>query len=406
MTDRIYYEDPYALSFEAELLEAEESADGRWELRLDRTAFYPTGGGQLHDLGELAGSDVTDVFEINGDVVHVVAHRPAAEPGERVRGRVDGDRRRHHRQQHTGQHILSRALELQLGLSTESARLGEHGNSIDLEIDDIDAEALTRIEREANRIVWAGRKVEIRLMRAEEAENAELRKKANREGVVRIIDIEDFDLCPCGGTHVRNSAEVGLVAITKKEPIARGLRLHFLCGERAFVHLRGRDDLLGEMALRFTSGADQLLEKFERMDAESRRLKKELADARAEIACHTADSWLGGATEIHLPDGASARFVCRQLESSQATQLSQIAGRLRKTPDLLCALYLTGEANAQLLVARGEALQLDAGQELRSILELLGGRGGGRPEQAQGSFPAGELSRLEAVLAERYGVLR
>jgi alanyl-tRNA synthetase len=402
MTERIYYQDPYALSFDAEVVALAEAKGATWELRLDRSAFYPTGGGQLHDVGEVGGVAVQDVYDADGEVVHVLADSPRFAVGDSVRGRVDADRRRHHRQQHSGQHILSRALELQLGLATESARLGESSNSIDLEVEDIDSDALARVEREANRIIWAGRPVHIRLMQAEEADSAELRKKANREGVVRVIEIEEFDRCPCGGTHVANSAEIGLLTITKMESIARGMRLHFLCGERAFEYLRGRDAMLAEMALRFTSGADQLLEKFERMDEESRRLKKELADSRAEIARRTADEWLSAAEAIELAGGRAARFFQRRLEGDQASQLSQIAARLRRTPDLICALYTSSEASGQLLLGRGEALDLDCGAELRLILDAVGGRGGGRPEQAQGSFPAAALEDVERALAERY----
>ena len=199
---------------------------------LDETLFYPTSGGQMHDTGMLGGLRVLDVIDEATRIVHVVDGAPPA-IGTDVTGRIDGERRAHHRQQHTGQHVLSRVIEDHWGWPTLSSRLGETVNTLEIEATDVTAGMLCEMEDRTNRALWKSRPVLVRYLDEDEAAEAGLRKKIERAGPVRVIEVDGVDRCACGGTHVSNTAEIGLVAIVGSEKLRGGTRLLFLCGERA-----------------------------------------------------------------------------------------------------------------------------------------------------------------------------
>lgn len=400
-TERLYYDDAYRCEFEARFERSIQLDDGRPAVLLEATYFYPTGGGQAHDLGELAGVPVVDVVEIGPAIAHVLERALEATEGQRLAARIDPLRRRAHRQQHSGQHILSRALEELLQLPTDSARLGEHSNTIDLKTEKLSEQDLERVYARANEIVWEARPVRAHLLAAEEADSAELRKKSERSGIVRVIEVEGFDRCPCGGTHVANSGEVGLIAPLKTESIARGVRLHFLCGQRALAHLRMRDGILGDLALRFTSGAGELRAKFEGLVQENKELGKQLAEAEAARMRDRARGWLHDA-ESRRDGERPLRLLRRELPAELSSRIQSATSLLRKEEGLLSVLALMGPEKAQLLVCRGPGCDVDCAQLLRELGQELGLRGGGNADQARGSLPAKAWPELDRRFSERF----
>lgn len=250
MTDRLYYTDPFSREFDATVIGVESAQPPTVfvRVRLDRTCFYPTSGGQPFDMGTLDGSSVVDVVdEDEAGITHIVESRlgpvdPAAGPdpvlriGDRVHGTIDWVRRFDHMQQHTGQHVLSAAIVRLFDVPTVSFHLGAEASTIDL-ARELTAREIAAAEEEANRIVWEDRPVTIRFVSAEEASTLPLRKEPARTGVLRLIEVEHFDLSACGGTHVARTGQIGMIAITAWERFKGGHRLEFHCGGRALSKL-------------------------------------------------------------------------------------------------------------------------------------------------------------------------
>ena len=235
MTTRIYYTEPYRRTFDATVLSA-DPVDGKLHVTLDQTAFYPTSGGQPFDTGTLGGAAVTDVIDReDGGITHVVSG--SLKPGEVLAGEIDWARRFDHMQQHTGQHVLSAAFDRLFGVRTESFHMGQQSATIDL-AREVSASEIAKAEDDANRVVWEDRPVTIRFATAEEAAAMPLRKESGRTGALRLIEINDYDLSACGGTHVERTGAIGVIAIGGAEKFKGGSRVEFLCGGRALERFR------------------------------------------------------------------------------------------------------------------------------------------------------------------------
>jgi alanyl-tRNA synthetase len=234
MTERIYYTEPSCRSFEATVSGLVER-DGRPAVVLNRTAFYPTSGGQPFDTGRLGSADVVETIDDGEDILHVVSVPIAA--GATVRGEIDWTRRFDHMQQHTGQHVLSAAFDRIFENRTTSFHLGVDTSTIDLMREATAADVERAIE-EANRIVWEDREVSVRFVSAEEAGRLPLRKESVRGGTLRLVEINEFDLSACGGTHVPRTGAIGMIAVTNVERFRGGSRLTFVCGGRALRRSR------------------------------------------------------------------------------------------------------------------------------------------------------------------------
>src|SRR5438034_4512480 len=242
MSNRLYYTDPYLREFDATITRVERDA-GRALVTLDRTAFYPTTGGQPFDTGTLGGFPVVDVVDDeSGSVTHVIELSGGdLSAGQAVHGAIDWPRRFDHMQQHTGQHVLSAAFHRLFDVRTVSFHLGATVSTIDL-ARELAPRDLAAAEGEANRIVWENRPVTIRYADAEDASRMLLRKKPKRGGTLRLIDVEEWDLSACGGTHVARSGAIGVIAIGSWERFKGGQRIEFVCGGRALDRLRSLRD--------------------------------------------------------------------------------------------------------------------------------------------------------------------
>jgi len=404
MTERLYYRDSYRYRFEATVTGLESTQEGQSRVRLDSSCFYPESGGQMADRGTLAGMEVLDVQEEDGELVHLLAGRPSLEVGMRVKGEVDEERRATHRQQHTGQHVLSRSLENILGLATVSSRLGESGNTLDLALEeDLDFDTLDRVEDAANRVIQEARTVHVRFCDPSDASSIDRGKIPPGQSELRVIEIEGFDRNACGGTHCANTAEIGLIAITGKEKVRGGIRLHFLCGRRAQNYRRSRDRLVGRLGRILTTGDAELETAVAGLREEAKSNAKQVAELAAQLAALSAQSWLAEAQERQL-EASSVRVLARVLPPSLAGALSEVANALRKEEDLLLLLAAPQGKRTRVLLSRGEGLTfLHCGKLLSQGLKALGGKGGGQPQRAQGSFEGPAEKGLEQ-LREQLGV--
>ena len=379
MTDRLYYTDPYSREFDATVARV-EPREGRSAVVLDRTAFYPTSGGQPFDTGTLGSARVVDVVEEDdGSVVHVV--EGALQSGQHVHGAIDWARRFDHMQQHTGQHVLSAAFDRLFGARTVGFHLGAASSTIDIALE-LPARDLTAAGDEANRIVWEDRPVAIRFATAEEAAALPLRKETERQGQLRLIEVHDFDLSACGGTHVARTGAIGVIAIASWERFKGGQRVEFLCGGRALARFRSlRDTVAASMRL-LSVGADEVPASVERLQAEAKEQRRALAAIQVNLARYKGEE-LAAAAETT----AKGRLVLLAIDLD-ANGLKGLAAAV--AAKLGCAAVLVSTSEPLLVVvARAADSPVQANQVLAALTKQFGGRGGGKPEMAQGGGLSG-----------------
>jgi alanyl-tRNA synthetase len=389
MTERLYYADSYVREFDALVLRMEPRGAQR-ALWLDRSAFYPTTGGQPFDTGTLGGCTVVDVTEDeSGDLVHLIDGLSAPGVGQHVRGVVDWDRRFDHMQQHTGQHVLSAAFVQVHAAKTISFHLGTTASTIDLDRD-LTPDALVGAEAEANRIVWEDRPVSVRYASAAEAAALPLRKESTRTGTLRLIDVEGFDLSACGGTHVRRTGSIGLIAISGWERFKGGLRIEFVCGGRSASRFHRLRDLVSASSRLLSALPDGIPTSIERLLEEARTQKRTIGALQSALSQSQAAS-LAAAAEVH-PFG---RLVLQSIEGDAAA-LKDLALALVGRPGV-AAVIVSTVAPCLVVVARSADLHLSSRDLVASLMQKFGGRGGGRPELAQGG---GLAAPPEAILAE------
>jgi alanyl-tRNA synthetase len=383
--NRLYYTDSLQRSFTSRVIRCDE-AEGRARVVLESTAFYPTSGGQPFDTGTLGGASIVDVVDDEElGVVHVV-DRPLT-VGETVEGVIDWSRRFDHMQQHTGQHILSAAFDRTCGVRTESFHLGTTSCTIDLAREVTSAE-IAKAEAAANVVVWDDRPVTVSFATEQEAAALPLRKESLRAGTLRLIDVTHFDLSACGGTHVPRTGMVGVIAIAGWERFKGGSRIEFVCGGRALAsHARLRDQVTA-LVRQTTVAPHELTGAFERLHTENRASQKTIRALQEELATHLAATMVTKAEDV----GPFRRVIVEQ-PGWDAAALKSLASALATHPGIVAVVTGSGTP-APLVVARAADVTFDAGACVKQITAALGGRGGGRPELAQGA--AGESA---AVLA-------
>ncbi|HEY7475265.1 MAG TPA: DHHA1 domain-containing protein [Vicinamibacterales bacterium] len=379
MTSRLYYTDSLLKEFDATVVACEPAGD-RAAVVLDQTAFYPTSGGQPFDVGQLGSRRVLDVIDDDsGEIRHVVDGPIAA--GERVHGTIDWPRRIDHMQQHTGQHVLSAAFDRLCGVRTVSFHLGAETATVDL-AREVSAAEIARAEAEANHVVWEDRPVTVRFATEEEASRLPLRKEPVRSGTLRLVEVTGFDLSACGGTHVPATGMIGIIAIAAWERFKGASRVSFVCGGRA---LRGYGQLRDAMtaASRALSVAPaDVAPTIERMQADAKDLGRTIRRLQDEVAAGRAAALRAEAADI-----GGRRGVLRHEPGWDAAGLKTLAGAIVSEPGTIAILVGDGTP-APVVVARSADIDLDAAAWIKRAAEALGGRGGGRPELAQGGLGA------------------
>ena len=379
----LYRDDPYLLDFEARV-EQRLTHDGQQALVLDRTAFYAESGGQPWDTGTLGDARVLKVIEHGGQVLHVVDRQPAAET---VRGVVDAQRRRDHLQQHHGQHLLSRAFVDTADAPTVSFHLGAAESSIDVDRLVTEAQVLAA-EARANRVVGESRPVSVKTLPRADAAALGVRVPDEAGDAVRIVDAEGFDRQACSGTHPARTSEVGVILVLGHERYKGGTRVRFVCGDRALQAMHARlavlDRLAQAMSAPWTDLADQTARAFEEKGALAKR-NEELRE-RA----------LAGEAYLLLSQRPESPAVVRAaFEGREGAELRGLAEQIVKIRPAVALLSSRG-AKVQLVFARSTGLTPDMNALLKSVLTTHGGRGGGRPEMAQGGCDS--APDIEALL--------
>jgi alanyl-tRNA synthetase len=384
-TERLYFADPYLRAFAARVI-ARADRGGRPTVALDRTAFYPEGGGQPTDHGTLDGARVIDVQSDDAGLVwHVLDRRLAR---DEVQGEVDWPRRFDHIQQHHGQHLLSAAFEELFGLPTLAFHLGAEYSSIDLP-GEVPEDRIEAAERRANEVIWEDRPVVTRIVMPEELATIPLRKPPVVEGPVRIVSVPDFDHSACGGTHPRSTGAVGLLHVSRRERRGAETRVEFLCGRRALDDLRRKSGLVSRLASDLSVGAGEIEEAVQRIREHESAGRKRLATAMEQLLRYEAlelVAWAPRAGKLPL-----VHTVRHDLSMDDGRLL---ASAIVKAGGVV-VIGLRGD-KAQLLVAAPATAGVDCNAVVRAALEPVGGRGGGQPAMAQGGVP--DPAQLEATV--------
>src|SRR5687767_426580 len=350
LTDRLYHNDSHLIEFEARVTDKTDRVSGWTAVTLDRTAFYPTGGGQPSDTGTLDHNRVIACIddEENG-VLHVMQGR-APEIGATVQGRVDWSRRLDHMQQHTGQHILSQAFVTLFNAPTRSFRVLDESCEIDVDLANPATEIIERAVELANNVIWEDRPITIYNVTPEEAAELPLRKDPARAGELRLIEVEGFDLTPCGGTHAHRTGEVGMIAVRHWER-AKGLtRIEFVAGVRALADYRQANQTARDVATLFSAGRDDTPTLAARMLEENKELQRRIRGLEEIAARVEAEELLAAAVPAATP--GRARVIAQIFNDRDAESLKRLALALVRHPGTIALLGSRDKENARLVFAR------------------------------------------------------
>lgn len=390
-TRRLYFDDAYATSFKARVVSTVQRGAAS-EVVLDRTLFYPEGGGQPADHGLLGGARVVDVQEDAGVIRHSLEGASPA-VGDEVEGTVDFARRFDHMQQHSGQHLLSALFLEQLGARTVSFHLGRERATIDLELESLSDADVLRLEEAAAAIIRAGRAVSPTLHDDASTVEPGRRPPPDVVGPLRVITIEGVDACPCGGTHVRTTADIEALALLGHDRVKGGrLRAEFVCGGRVRRDHRRRLDTTRRLVRTLSVEEGELVPAGERLVARAREAEKETRALKAELLPARVEALVREA-----PRHGSYALVVTEADGADRGALTSLATALERRGDVAALLVAPAGAKLAVVCVTPREAGHDATAILRELLAAHGGAGGGGPTLAQGGVP--DPSVREALLA-------
>jgi alanyl-tRNA synthetase len=389
MTDRLYYQDSFLYNFDAEVHEVIETP--RPALILDRSAFYPTSGGQIHDTGHITIANNDHKFRVteaadteDGRIVHYLeGPLKDVQPGSRIHGEIDPARRRDHMQQHSAQHVLSAAFVRLFNMPTVSFHMADDYCSIDLDTPSLTPTQIESAERLANEIILENRPVDVRYVTREEAANLGLRKLPPVErDQLRLIDIHDWDLTACGGTHVAHTGQIAGILLRKSEKVRQGYRVEFVAGQRAVATARRDFTALTETAAMFSANIYDVPHQARKSLDEIRALRKQAEQSQEDLAAAQATTLLAATPETH-----GRKLIVETLIGRDLNFLKLLAQKLTRQSPSVIALLATDSPQPALVFAQSPGQPHDMAALLKQTVASLGGRGGGSKDLAQGAAP-------------------
>jgi len=393
---RLYYNNSYLKKFDALVAAVYTDADKLCVI-LDNTAFYPSSGGQPCDFGVINGVFVSEVLEReDGEIVHIIPKDSPLKEGLEVKCSIDWDRRFDHMQQHTGQHILSGAFAEKFSLQTESFHLGRDFSTIDLSVSHLAPEKIMEAESLANKIVFENRSVGINYLTGEEARE-KLRKDSCRSGNLRVIDVKDFDLSACGGTHCSNTGEVGTILIKGWEKIKSNLRLEFYCGFRGLKLFREYNSIFRDISARFSTGPGDLVSRMDKLVSENKNNFKKLKDLKEKLLEQEIEFIYKSSDCIN-----DIRYIKYFSEDKPVKELKILGQKVtEKFPSVLMCLAAAGETWSLILI-RSDDLNINITEIMRGMERDFSGKGGGRPDFFQGGgYSREDINKIFLIFKEK-----
>lgn len=394
MEHKLFYQDSYLHTFNARVNQQEQDAEGNWYVTLNQTAFYPTGGGQPHDVGKLNEVHVIDVEEIDGEIRHYIAE-PIFDVSMEVTGKIDWNRRFDFMQQHTGQHILTASFVELFDIQTTSFHLGKEMVTIDLDCTDLSEEQLMDVEDLANQIILERYPIETLWVTKEELSNYPLRKKVTVDEDIRLVIIPEFDYNGCGGTHPNFTSEVGMLKILHTEKQKGNVRVHFVCGGRVRSQMHRKQKILLELTRTLSASEDGLNDAVRNLVSKEKKLDKSLSDTKEFLFRYEAKELVGAKKDINGVPTIQVIYQNRSIQELQKLARMVVA----ETNDTVVFLAAENDQLVQFVAARGENMELSMKELTANVLTFINGKGGGSDSFAQGGgdvFISGE-TLLEKV---------
>jgi alanyl-tRNA synthetase len=392
-TERLYYDDPYLKEFNAKILET-LPYEGKFAIILDRTAFYPEGGGQPYDTGYLDDSKVLQVIENNGEILHIVDRQPQA---KEVKGLINWARRFDLMQQHTGQHILSACFEKLLKGSTDSFHMGKDISSIEININSFSPNNAEELEGMANDIIYSNLPVTTSIVTNEELLLLPLRKMPKVTDNIRIVEIKEADFSPCGGTHVKATGEVGIIKIKNWEKCKGGIRFTFVCGGRALKDYSLDNSIIKILGDKLSVKDSDIIEAVNKVMLDLKQAEKQLSAATQELIHLEAENIIKK-YPMH-----GIRLVNRIFDNRSINDARLLAQYLTQMPGTIALLACRNEA-AQVIFSRSEDINIDMNAIFKAVLPIIDGKGGGNSRTAQGG--GSEIDSLDAFMNNAENILK
>ena len=403
MTQKLYYEDSFQSEFTA-VVTSRKKQEGKYHITLDRTAFYPEGGGQPADRGKIGGGRVEYVYEDEGEIYHILQDLPeklqGSEENIEVECEVDWERRFDFMQQHTGQHLLSAAALDLYGTETVGFHLGETNLTIDTDIS-LSKKQIQRLEMKANEMIYADTEVEVDFPAQEELEKLDLRKQPEVDKDIRVIRIEGCDVTPCGGTHVNSTGQVGIIKVLEAENYKGGSRLHFLCGKRALQDYRFRNQVVAELRDELSISEEEIIGEVSRLQSELVEKDKEIAELQNQLRDYEIEELLYGAESV-----ADYKLINQTFEDKVYDEVKYMAEEIVEHANNIVIFAQKDAGTARMILARSENISenLDMNEIIGEVLEIIDGNGGGHKLLAQGG--GDKVEKLAEAAAEAEKIIK
>jgi len=379
LTKRLYYQDSYLKEFKAKILK-KIKIDNQPAVVLDESAFYPTSGGQPYDKGFIQDTPVVEVVEEGDEIIHILKEELKEKINSEVVGKIDWKRRFDHMQQHLGQHILSGALMEIWGAETVSFHLGEEICTLDIVKEKFSEEQVKEAEECTNEITFKNRPVKCYFVEGEEElKRLNLRKIPEKTGKIRIIEVEDFDLSACGGTHCRATGEVGLIKITKWEKRGEKTRLEFICGRRAWKDYFWKNELIKNISNQLTIKDSELGEALDRMLEERKKTGKELKEYKEKLQEYEAKRMIDQSSLIDN----RIKIINKVFEEENFQEVRELIQKIINLDESVIVLFGVKKGGAKILFACSRVLKYDMNGLAREAAKFIEGQGGGAPNFAQ-----------------------
>ncbi len=379
MTERIYYRDSYLKEYKSKVVKKIEIKN-RPALVLDQTIFYPTSGGQPYDQGFIQNIPVVEVLEEGEDVIHILPQEWEGKEQEEVISQIDWKRRFDHMQQHSGQHILSGALMKIWGIETLSFHLGEKYCTLDINKTNLTSEEIKNIEFKANKIIFENRPIESYFIeQKEELKRLNLRKEVKRKGKIRIVEVKDFDISACGGTHCRASGEIGLIKITRWEKKGENIRLEFICGYRAWEDYFWKNEMIKMISGKLTVKDTELTEAIERLMEERREINKELRGFKEKWQEYEVNQLIAQVS----PREDGLRVIKKIFKEKNFPEVRGIVQRLVNLNKKILVFAGVIDNGGKIIFACSKNLNYDMKRLVKEAEKFIEGHGGGSINFAQ-----------------------
>lgn len=363
MTKRIYFDNPYQIEFEGEVTD-KLKINHKIGLILNQTCFYPESGGQPSDKGTINGINVTEIYEKNDEIIHLLEQDIL---DKKVKGKIDWFTRFDHMQQHSGQHILSQSFVQVLEAETLSFHLGETVSTIEVDLRGISEQDIEKIERLANQIIYENREIKTYFVTLQQAEKLKLRKPPQKQEEIRIVEISDFDISACGGTHCQNTGEIGIIKIKKWEKIRNNLRFEFLCGQRALKDYFQKNILVNRLSTRFSVKDEELSQAIDRLYDDFKTQRKKVNKLQEKLIEYEAKE---------IAQKAEGKIIKIIFSDREVKEVKYLALNIIKQGDFVALLGLKSE-RVYLFLARSETLSFDMREIVDLVAPIIEGRGGG-----------------------------